>query len=207
MNGLGINHHQPLYPSSYDPDVNAGSPRYDAAAHQNMPPPHILEQHFTQSRDDDEALRAKEVWRQADIRGGFRSLVPEPPDTLLCLDLATQIDLKMKERRKIEFGDNDDDGSAGVIEMRGLLHKGGKKERTWICGGRLAFMIDRDLGHAHSHFANVVPGTKLQEAVACRTRVTVSAFGSRRPNLKFVRVLVHVHTTIASVPACQRHIC
>lgn len=57
MNGLGIGNPQALYPSSYDPDVNAGSPRYDSAANQNIPPAHILEGHFTQSMGDDDGSR------------------------------------------------------------------------------------------------------------------------------------------------------
>lgn len=45
LNGMGSA--RPLYPSSNDPDLRNGSPRYIAAGTNSCPPPHILEKHFS----------------------------------------------------------------------------------------------------------------------------------------------------------------
>lgn len=43
---------RPLYPSSNDPELRNGSPRYVAAGTNSCPPPHILEKHFSSPTEE-----------------------------------------------------------------------------------------------------------------------------------------------------------
>ncbi|RPB07202.1 hypothetical protein P167DRAFT_579512 [Morchella conica CCBAS932] len=43
---------KPLYPSSYDPELRNGSPRYVAAGTNSCPPSHILEKHFSSPSEE-----------------------------------------------------------------------------------------------------------------------------------------------------------
>lgn len=43
---------RPLYPSSNDPDLRNGSPRYVAAGTNSCPPPHVLEKHFSSPTEE-----------------------------------------------------------------------------------------------------------------------------------------------------------